>query len=294
MPDQDDNWFEELATPEPSTNPLINAVKGAASKMQPMPDDLALARLKKRLRAEGLIETRTQRFIRRYSPPIASAAVVLLCFSVLLQSGVDSVASFKQPDDYAFADYPEPPVAAMRQELSTVEASVPPMVVSDSEQVRPSSAAPMPSAPAVDALLSRQRAQVDSRQQKQYRAEAQEQMETAQRLESLKRLESDQRERSWASGADSTVVEPEGFHATYPATPAPKTARLIIELPTDAELSVFDEFRNESTSTDELLLHCLSAESCRRLNVLIIRQAGWPHNVQFARPDLMLVVRRLK
>lgn len=316
MPNHDDNWFDELADASSSNDPLINAVRHAADRIDPSCDDLALARLKKRLRGEGLLESRAQRFIRQYSPPLASAAVVLLCFSVLLQSGLISQSGEQTSLQYSLepsADYSPagPEVEYFDQANQGSEEALAPSAELYKEEFF--AAAPTPqAAPAKPAALSRDSDRADKevalgealRLQEQRSKRAAESAYRSERRQAAEMLEAEESEfnmdfadDAWnqpePTYAASTEAKAEKDHSFAGVASSKQQARLIVELPATANLEAFDLF-TQTIKQGERVVQCDGTDSCAALNQLLSNQAGWLPVRQIVQPNILITLRLLK
>jgi hypothetical protein len=310
MPDQDDKWFDQLADASRSNDPLINAVRDAAGRIDPVVDDLALARLKRRLRVEGLLESRSQRFVRQFSPPIASAAVILLCFSVLLQSGLVSFGSQQQNVQYSLEPAADSPLADADVEYFDQSAKDEGGSFQSAEQEP--RLAPMPQSAPLPPSLSRDQtraaAQAQALQEQRERLDQRKRAESRLRAESMRQLESEESSLDFADDAwNEPIAEALGSEkalrkeekATHQSVARRKQApRIVIELDTEEPLSEFDAFRVEQSGSnidsDEVVVECQDTASCAELNSLLGRQAAWLLESQIAKPGIVITLRRLR
>lgn len=308
MPEQDDNWFDELAAGNSSSDPLIKAVHAAANRFDPAIDDLALARLKKRLRGEGLLESRAQRFVRQFSPPIASAAVVLLCFSVLLQSGLLSIQDDYRSNEYALApEAGSPPIDAEVEYFDQASDSA--SAETESSQLVSPQAAPVSPQPSLltsrdeqsalkEAELSKATTAREQRskrvQESRFRAEASRQAEAEQSALQM----ADDTWSDFAEEAEPILIRESKDHREDSFSSNKQQARIVVELGSSSDLAVFSAFvakpGSDSMGTDELALECRSVDSCAQLNQLLREQAGWLVASKIAQPGILIVVRKLK
>ena len=305
MPIDDEQWFDELSGESSSADPTINAVRQLASDYDAPVDDLALARLKKRLRKERLLERKTTVFFRRQSPKVAAAAVVLLCFSVVMQSGLLPSSQYEasmqfvpDSDDQALPSAAEVEYFDQaRDDQGQQEKLEEPI-----EQRQLPKPAALP--PAIDAEFSQpremERAALESEQRKQRLARQQAAKRERKELQSLAEMSPEVDELSSqlaADGVDQRLAAEPWYSSESDAMPSSSEvsdsaskAKLVIELPASTEWSRFDRYVIKRDRSN-LEVQCDTTTECERLNSELSRQAGWSLSIRIAQPGVTIELR---
>lgn len=305
MPIDDEQWFDELSGESSSADPTINAVRQLASDYDAPVDDLALARLKKRLRKERLLKRKSTLFFRRQSPKVAAAAVVLLCFSVVMQSGLLPSSQYEasmqfvpDSDDQALPSAAEVEYFDQARDDQGQQQKLEEPV----EQRQLPKPAALP--PAIDAEFSQpremERAALESEQRKQRLARQQAAKRERKELQSFAEVSPEDDELSSqlaADGVDQRLAAEPWYSSESDAMPSSSEvsdldskAKLVIELPASTEWSRFDRYVIKRDRSN-LEVQCGTTTECERLNSELSRQAGWPPSIRVAQPGITIELR---